>query len=80
MGRQGGGVALYVREQLDCTELDEEFTVNLWVRINDRTGKDDIVHVCYRPPDREEQVDEPLYRQIKFCFSLLSSVTMVAIS
>ena len=35
--RRGGGVTLYVREQLECTELglgaNEEQVENLWVRI-----------------------------------------------
>jgi len=35
--RRGGGVALYVREQLECIELclraDEEQVESLWVRI-----------------------------------------------
>jgi len=47
--RRGGGVALYVREQLECIELglaaNEEQVESLWVRI-----KGDItVGVYYRP-------------------------------
>ncbi|GAB0176868.1 hypothetical protein GRJ2_000152000 [Grus japonensis] len=67
--RQGyGGVALYVREQLECMELclgmDDELTESLRVRIKEQTGMGDIVvGICYRPPDQEEQVDEALYRQ-----------------
>ncbi|GAB0199565.1 hypothetical protein GRJ2_002421900 [Grus japonensis] len=69
MGERGRGVALYVREQLECVELclgmDEELTESLWVRIKERAGKGDIiVGVCCRPPDQEEQVDQALYRQI----------------
>lgn len=46
--RQGGRVALYVRE---CTELclgmEEEPTKSLWVRIKEKTSKGDIiVSVC----------------------------------
>ncbi|GAB0193035.1 hypothetical protein GRJ2_001768800 [Grus japonensis] len=41
-GRQGGGVALYVNDQLQCMELhlgmNEEPTESLWVRIKGRTG------------------------------------------
>jgi len=37
MEKLGGGIALYVREQLECMELwlgkDEEPTESLWVRI-----------------------------------------------
>ena len=43
LGRRGGGVALYVREQLKCTELclgnDDEPTESSWVRTEERTGK-----------------------------------------
>ncbi|GAB0205919.1 hypothetical protein GRJ2_003057500 [Grus japonensis] len=54
-GRQGGGVALYVNDQLKCMELhlgmEEELTKSSW-------------GVCYRPPDQGDQADETLYRQI----------------
>jgi len=68
-GRRGGGVALYVKDQLECMELrlgmDEEPTENLWVKIKGRAGASDTtVGVCYRPPDQDQQVDEALYRQI----------------
>jgi len=68
-GRQGGGVALYVKDQLEgrelCLGLDEEPTESLWVKIQGRAGMRDItVGVCYRAPEQDEQVDEALYRQI----------------
>ncbi|GAB0209793.1 hypothetical protein GRJ2_003445000 [Grus japonensis] len=68
-GRRGGGVDLYVSDQLECMELhlgmDEEPTESLWVRIKGSTGTGDIIAgVCYRPPNQEDQVDEALYRQI----------------
>ncbi|GAB0204588.1 hypothetical protein GRJ2_002924400 [Grus japonensis] len=58
-GRRGGGVTLYVNDQLECMELhmgmDEEPTKSLWVRIKGRAGTGDtIVGVCYRPPDQED--------------------------
>jgi len=58
-GRRGGGVALYVKDQLECMELrlgmDEEPTESLWVKIKGRTGTGNItVGVCYRPPDQDE--------------------------
>ena len=70
LGRTGWGATLYAREQLDCMELclgmDEELMENLWVRIKDRTGKDDItVLICYRPPNKQDKADEALYRQIR---------------
>jgi len=42
-GRQGGDVAIYVNDQLECMELclgvDEEPTKSLWVRIKGRQGQ-----------------------------------------
>lgn len=78
LGRTGWGATLYVREQLDCVELclgmDEELMENLWVRIKDRTGKDDItVLICYRPPN---QVDEALYKQIEAASHLQALILM----
>ncbi|GAB0208218.1 hypothetical protein GRJ2_003287500 [Grus japonensis] len=69
-GRQGGGVALYVNDQLEGMELhlgmDEELTESLWVRIKGSTGAGDIiVGVCYRPPDQGDRADEALYRQME---------------
>jgi len=68
-GRRGGGVALYVKDQLECMELclglDEEPKEGLWLEIKCRAEKGDItVGVCYRPPDQDERADEALCRQI----------------
>ncbi|XP_075302833.1 uncharacterized protein LOC142365677 isoform X1 [Opisthocomus hoazin] len=68
--RRGGGVVLYVREQLECIELclgeDEERVESLWVRIKGQPHVGDvIVGVYYRPPDQEEEVDEAFYRQLQ---------------
>jgi len=30
----------------------------LWVSIKEQTNMDDLVDVCYRPPNKEDQVDE----------------------
>ena len=55
--RRGGGVALYVKNQLECMELclgmDEEPTESLRVKIKGRAGTGDItVGVCYRHQTR----------------------------
>ena len=68
--RRGGGVALYVREQLECIELglgaNEEQVESLWVGIKGQAHRGDItVGVYYRPPDQEEEVDEAFYRQLQ---------------
>jgi len=67
---RGGGVAVYVREQLECIELclgvDEEQVESFWVRIKGQAHTGDItVGVYYRPPDQDEEVDEAFYRQLK---------------
>jgi len=67
-GRRGGGVALYVNDQLECMKLrlgmDEEPIKSLWVKIKGRARTGDIiVGVCYRPSDKEDQADKALYRQ-----------------
>jgi len=68
--RRGGGVALYVREQLECIEFglgaNEERVERLWVRIKGQAHTGDItVGVYYRPPDQEEEIDEAFYKQLQ---------------
>ena len=53
-----GGLALYVREQLECMKLclgmEEELMESIWVGTNERTGKGDVIVGVYsRPPDQE---------------------------
>jgi len=69
-GRQGGGVALYVKDQLECMEIclgmDEEPMESLRVKIKGRAGTGDIrLGVCYRPPEQDERADEAFYRHIR---------------
>ena len=59
--RQGrsDGVALYVRECFDVTELitGDDKVESLWVKIRGRADKADIlVGICYRPPNQDEVV------------------------
>ncbi|KAM9590859.1 uncharacterized protein ACIBXB_005907 [Morphnus guianensis] len=66
-GKRGGGVALYVRECFDCTELhDSDNKVEcLWVRMRGKANKADIVlGVCYRLPDQVEETDETFYKRL----------------
>lgn len=48
-----------------CLGMDEELLESLWVRIKGRAGTTDILGVCYRLPDQEDNVDGALYRQIR---------------
>ena len=65
--KKGGGVALYVRECFDVTELmagDDEVE-SLWVKIGGRADKADIVvGICYRPPNQDEETDELFCEQL----------------
>ncbi|CAM5130792.1 unnamed protein product [Natator depressus] len=67
-GRKGGGVALYVREQYDCSELrykTAEKPECLWIKFRSVSNKSDVVvGVCYRPPDQGDEVDEAFFRQL----------------
>ncbi|CAM5117140.1 unnamed protein product [Natator depressus] len=67
-GRKGGGVALYVREQYDCSELQYETAEKpecLWIKFRSVSNKSDVVvGVCYRPPDQGDEVDEAFFRQL----------------
>ncbi|GAB0209615.1 hypothetical protein GRJ2_003427200 [Grus japonensis] len=79
--RRGGGVALYVREQLECIKLclsvDEEQVESLWVRMKGQANMGDtVVGVYYRPPDQEEEVDEAFYRQLEVALRSQALVLM----
>ncbi|CAM5130495.1 unnamed protein product, partial [Natator depressus] len=67
-GRKGGGVALYVREQYDCSELKYETAEkheSLWIKFRSVSNKGDVVvGVCYRPPDQGDEVDEAFFWQL----------------
>jgi len=57
---RGGGVALYVRNEISAVYMDElnrkNFNESLWCNVNCR-GQNTLVGVCYRAPDSEEQND-----------------------
>ncbi|XP_073186763.1 uncharacterized protein [Lepidochelys kempii] len=66
--RKGGGVALYVRDQYDCSELKYETAEkpeSLWIKFRSVSNKGDVVvGVYYRPPDQGEEVDEAFFWQL----------------
>ena len=60
-GEVGGGVAMYVKQGLDCVELQvgDGKVESLWVRIKGLTNKGDVVvGVYYRPPGQDDNTDE----------------------
>lgn len=78
LARQGGGAALYVREQLECTELhlggNDEEVKSLWISIRGWANiGDTVVDVYYRPPDQDEEVDEAFYKQLEESLTIPST-------
>lgn len=65
-GRQGGGVALCVKEQLGCVVfsygMNAWLVESLWVRNRGEDHKGDIVVSL---PDQAEEVDSDLFKQLK---------------
>ena len=56
-GRRGGGVALYVRECCESSEIkySDNGVESVWIRL--RANKADLaVGVCYRPPNQSSEV------------------------
>lgn len=46
-----------------CQGINNEKVESLWERIKGHTNVDDsTVSVCYRPTDREEEIDEAFHR------------------
>ena len=65
-GRRGGGVAFYVKECFEVTELmtGDNKVESLWVKIRGRADKADIlVGICYTP-NQDEETDEVFYEQL----------------
>jgi len=64
-GRRGGRVALYVRECFDCLELDDGNEGQVFMGKNrGKANKADMVGVCYRPPNQDEEADEIFCKQL----------------
>lgn len=61
---RGGGVALYVHNDLNCVHREEIFESNfpetIWCNINSN-GRNTLIGVCYRAPDSVQINDEALY-------------------
>ncbi|CAM2116169.1 unnamed protein product [Caretta caretta] len=67
--KKGGGVALCVREQHDCSVLQygtgKKPVESLWVKFRGENNKGDVmVGICYRSPDQEDEVDEAFFGQL----------------
>ena len=78
-GRRGSGVALYVKECFEVTELmtGDNKVESLWVKIRGRADKADIlVGICYRPPNQDEETDELFYEQLAEAARSLALVLM----
>ena len=67
-GRRDGGVAMYVKQGLDCVELqvDSSKVESLWVRIKGQTNTGDVVlGVCYRPPSQDDDTDKLVLKELR---------------
>lgn len=69
-GKRGGGVAIYGKDGIDCTELSLKNSnaqvKSLWVKVRDQANKGNfVVGVYYRLPDQGEEVDEQFVLQLQ---------------
>ncbi|KAK4828724.1 hypothetical protein QYF61_000715 [Mycteria americana] len=69
-GRRGGGVALYVKENLDCIEVNYSDCGSpikcLWVKIRGFISKRDLtVGICYRPLNQDDKANEAIFGSLK---------------
>ncbi|KAF4798215.1 hypothetical protein TURU_068295 [Turdus rufiventris] len=65
--RRGGGVNLYIREAFDAIgiEMNDDVVECLWIRINGKADKADILlGVCYCPPNQGEEVDNLFHKEL----------------
>ena len=66
--RQGGGTALYVKEELDCTALavGNDMVESLCVRIRGKSNKVDVVvGIYYRSPGQDGDTDVLFYMELR---------------
>ena len=69
IGKRGGGVALYIKEEYTSLSLSKESEEGhsevLWVRIQGSHGERDLtVGVYYRPPNQGEELDQEFLSQL----------------
>lgn len=60
-GRLGGGVALYIRERLDCMVIDvrDDVAGSFWIRIKETGNKVEVVLGVYcLLPTQDSSIDE----------------------
>ena len=65
---RGGGVALYVKEKFECTDLTvSDYVVeSLWVEIRGTENKGDVVMgVYYQLPSQDVSTDELFHRKLE---------------
>lgn len=66
-GKRGSVGDLYIRERLDCLEVNDgdDRVECLWVRGRGKASMADIlVGVCYGPPNQAEEADRIFYNQL----------------
>ena len=73
------GLALYVRDCFDCTEINscDDKVECLSIKMEGKTNKADILlGVCYRPPNQDEEVDEVFYKRLAEVSQMLALLLM----
>lgn len=69
MGREGGGIALSIKEQTDFEELplrnSHGWVDSLWAKADYTNKRHFVVKIYYRPPDRGETVDKVFFLQLQ---------------
>ena len=67
-GRQDGGVALYVKEGLDCAALavGDDMVESFWVRFRGKADKAGVfVEVYYRSPSQDDDTNVLFYKELR---------------
>lgn len=67
--REGGGIALSIREQMDFEELplrnSHGWVDSLWANVDHTNKRHFVVEIYYRPPDQGETVDKVFFLQLQ---------------
>ena len=77
--RQGGGVVLYVKEELDCTVLEvrDDVVKSLWLRTSGKTNKaGSVVGVYCRLLSQHGDTNVLIYKELR---EITGSVALVLI-
>lgn len=65
-GRKGGSMALYIKKCFDVEEfgIGNDKVECLWIKIRGKACRGDILGVCYRQPNQDEEMNEAFYEEL----------------